>query len=340
MNHSKRTFIKLSRRDIGLILGIGVLGAILNVYPYPFVAAGAVSIGILLLRISETPESQTHDVSAHDDQRSIEKRSAEEIIASKLNEGLIEKTIDARFDTMVADIVDDLFGNYGDMSRQIKDKLKETMNPYIEKYDFNAHSVKLEHLLNQLVTSVTKHQDTILLNLRDMMATDPISEISTSQLFEKYTTHISENVDTDNLDIDFGDTPTYQNLTAELRCEDERSYSSRWERKSLTFTCEEDESMNVRVDIVRSTTLSTSSKVWRIESIERINRDESDTIQLVKRNKDLTDLESPIIHLRHLSELEIYFLKLYYDRATIILDEVDLCDEDVEVKAEPEMSFS
>ncbi|WP_078598644.1 hypothetical protein [Evansella clarkii] len=334
MNQSKRRFIKLTKRDIGLLLGIGTLAAILNVYPYPLVAAGAVVIGILLLRIYEEPE-ENKEIPVRDD-RSVEKRSAEEIITSKLNEGAIEKAIDERFDNMVKEVVDDLFGNYGEVSRQIKTKLKETMNPYIEAYDFSEHTIKLEHLLSQLITGVTKDQDTLLRNLRDMMGTEPVAKVSTSELFDKYTSYISENIDTNKLDIDYDDKPTYRNLTAELSSEDNTSSIATLEKKSLAFTCEEDESMTVIVGIKRWTDLSDNA--WHIESVERVNTKES-VSRVLRGDNDLTRMETPMRYLRDLNKLEVCLLKLYYDRTEIILDETDIYDEDVEVKAEPEASF-
>lgn len=89
MKQSKQKIIHLNKRDIGLILGICTLAAILNVYPYPFVAAGAVVIGILLLRLTEDQNESTESGSMQQAQveQAVEKRSTEEIITDKLNDG-------------------------------------------------------------------------------------------------------------------------------------------------------------------------------------------------------------------------------------------------------------
>lgn len=50
--------LNLKVNDIGLILGIGTLAVILNVYPYPIIVAGAVVIGILLSRVDQKPNEQ------------------------------------------------------------------------------------------------------------------------------------------------------------------------------------------------------------------------------------------------------------------------------------------
>lgn len=333
MKQSKSKIMNLSKRDIGLILGIGTLACILNVYPYPFVAAGAVVIGILLLRISETPNGQPQETPILSDQ-TIEKRSAEEIITAKLNDGAIEKAIDERFDVMIAGVVNDLFGDYGDVARKIKEKLKETMNPYIEQYDFGQHTVKLELFLNQLVTEIMKDSDTLARNLREMMGTEPVKEITTSGLFDKYTKYLGENIETDDLEIDYDDKPSYQRLTAEMQCEDEDTVSRNLEIKILTFTCEEDEEQTLRIGIRRWTDSALDS--WRIDSIERVSEDEPSVRQLLRKEKDLTLLETPMAHLRDLTELEVFLMKLHFDKTKILLDETHIYDDEIEVAAEPE----
>lgn len=332
MKQPKRKFIDLTSRDVGLILGIGTLAAILNTYPYPLVAAAASVICILLFKFNEAPDVEIEKEPAPDD-RPIEKRNAEEIIVSKLNDGAIERAIDEQFDKMVNGIVDDLFGSYGDISRKIQSKLKETMNPYIEQYDFSEHSVKLEHLLNQLVTEMTKEQNTLTRNLRDMMGTSPITEIKSSELFDKYAKYIGEHIETDDRGINYDDEPSYDPLTAELITNDETSYAS-MEKKTLLFTCEDDNEFDIQIGIQRWPDLS--NQAWHIDRIERVNTTKPNMGRTILENEDLTTLKTPIANLRELSELEVFLLKLHYDRTEIILDETSIYDEDIEIEAKPE----
>lgn len=329
MNQSNRKIMFLSKRNIGLIIGIGILGAFLSTYPYPFASALAVITGILVAEFMMTDDKNK----PKSDSRSIEKRSAEEIITTKLNEGVIEKAIDVQFEKMVDGIVKDLFGDRGDVSRQIKAKLMNTMNPYIEGYDFGQHTVKLEHFLNQLVRELTKNPDTLARNLREMMGTEPIKEITSSKLFEKYTGVLGENIETSNLEIDYNDEPSYQWLTADMECEDERSFNRNLEQKILTFTCEEDENAGLRVGIERWTDITGE---WHIHRIERINQAEPSVRHMLRGKDDLALLATPMTHLRDLSEFEAFLMKLHYDRASIVLDETDIHDEEVEVEAKPE----
>lgn len=161
MKQSKQKIIHLTKRDIGLILGICTLAAILNVYPYPFVAAGAVVIGILLLRLTENHHESTEPgfMQKSQAEQTVEKRSAQEIITDKLNDGVIEKSIEERFEKMVTKIMDDLFGSHGDITRQIQKRLRETMSPYIEQVDFDK--IKLEPLPNELVVNGSDDKDGI-----------------------------------------------------------------------------------------------------------------------------------------------------------------------------------
>ena len=334
MNKSKK-FLNLTKRDVGLILGFGALAAILNVYPFPYVAAGTAVLAILLVRMSEATDEDVKTPERNE--QSIEKRSIEEIIMSKLNGGAIEQAIDERFDKMVQDVVDDLFGSYGGISRQIKDKLKESMNPYIELHDFSEHAVKMEHLLNNIIREVKNEQDVLMKNVQDMLGTAPVEEIKTSKLFEKFTTHISGTIETDDLDIDYDDEPSYKPLTAELSCTDELSLGST-EKKTLRFSCEEDSGFDIEIGIHRWTDLS--DKAWHISRVERVNTKEPTFRQRLHGSKDLTTMETPMAHLRDLNELEVYLLKLYYDRTDIILDETDIFDDEVEVEEEPEVTYS
>lgn len=343
MKQSKLKIMNLSKRDIGLILGIGTLAAILNVYPYPFVAAGAVVIGILLLRLTESQNENTEPGAIQDSKtvQTVEQRSAQEIIADKLNGGLIEKAIDERFDKMVAKIIDDLFGSHGDITRDIQKRLRETMSPYIEQVDFGKYNIKLEHLLNELVANVTNDQQRIIKNVKEIMGVGPVKEIKTSELFDKYAEFISKTIDTDKLEINTDDTPSYEPLHAHMLITKDRHHSSMSEKKRIQFSCDEDEDLNITI-IVRRWKDSILGDDWQIEGIKRTASD-GETIyafQTQRGDTDITSLELPMNHLRDLTDLEVYLLKLHYDNAAIIIDETEISDDDVEVDAEPEYSLS
>ncbi|MCC2248936.1 hypothetical protein JUJ52_03055 [Virgibacillus sp. AGTR] len=342
MKQPKRKILNLTKRDIGLVIGIGTLAAILNVYPYPFIAAAAVVIGILLLRLTETreeiePETVEKSVPESHPETTVEQKSAQEIITEKLNGGIIEKAIEEQFGKTVNKVVSDLFGIHGDITREIQKRLKETMSPYIEQYDFGKYNVKLEHFLNELVTNVTNDQGRIIKNVKEIMGVEPVKEVKTSELFDKYTEFISGAIATEKLEIDEDDTPRYVPLNAHLQTLDKRSYGSSSERKVISFTCEEDEELNLSVVIHRWTD-SILGNDWTIESIERPTSDGKTiyAFQIQSGKQDITSLELPMSNLRDLTDLEVYLLKLHYDHTAVIIDETDISDDYVEVNAEPE----
>lgn len=343
MKQPTRKILNLTKRDLGLVLAIGILAAILNVYPYPFVIAGAVVIGILLLKLTEAQDEdiETRSVTESQVNQNLEQRTVLEIITEKLNGGIIEKAIEEEFGKTVDNVVKGLFGNHGDITRKIEKRLRETMSPYIEEYDFSTHNVKLEHLLNELVQNVTNDQQRIIKNVKEIMGVAPVKEMKTSELFHKYTDFIGNAIETDNLEIDEDDTPSYVPLNAHMETVDERSYSSSSERKTITFICEEDEDFNLSVRLHRWTNKLLGLE-WKIDSIERSTGD-GETIyafQTKRGEKDITKLELPMQNLRDLTDLEVYLLKLHYDGTEIIIDEADISDDDVEVNAEPEYSLS
>jgi hypothetical protein len=343
MNQSKRSIMNLTKRDVGLVLGIGTLAAILNVCPYPLVTAGAVVIGILLLRLTESRNENTEQGSVQESQteQTVEQRSAQEIITDKLNGGVIEKAIDERFEKMVAKIIDDLFGSHGDITREIQKRLRETMSPYLEQFDFSKYNTKLEHLLNELVANISNDQQRIIKNVKEIMGVEPVKEIKTTELFDKYAAFISKTIDTDKLEINTDDTPSYESLHAHMLITKDLHHSSMSEKQFIKFSCEEDEDLNITVTIRRWKD-SVLGNDWRIEGIKRTVSD-GETIyafQTQRGDKDITSLELPMNHLRDLTDLEVYLLKLHYDNAAIIIDETEISDDDVEVDAVPEYSLS
>lgn len=355
MNKQKpRTFKFFTKTDALILLVVGTIAAILNLNGNPFLAATAIMCGIVLARLLEYQENQrkatpepkpnTEPTKGVNDAESrgldgpYEDRSANQIITDKLDNGIIERAIDKRFDKMVTDIVDDLFGNYGDISREIKGKLRDTMNERIEAYDFSQHTTKLEHLLNHMVTGMTAEQDRIVQNARLLLGIEPIKTFKTSELFDKFAAYAAEQIDVSTLDVNTDDTPSYENLTVRMESQEERTFGSDYERRAFKFTCEEDESMQVTVNIARW--VNHRDDNWHIDGI--ITPQDSEQVfirRAMKDESDLTTLETPVTNLRELTEMHAFLLKLYYERTAIIIDEVDMLDEDVEVDEEPEATF-
>lgn len=360
--------LNLNQSDIFLIVTLMVLSLLITILPNPFVTSSIVILGVIAVRLLErksgdsqesiskdtgensvnktdkTEIIQTRVIPVTEDSNQInqtaEQKTAQEIITERLNQGAIEKAIDERFDKMVNSIVDDLFGSRGDITRELKNKLRENMSPYIEQYDYSQYNTKLELLLDGLVKAVTSNQNKIVKNVKEIMGVEPVKEIKSSELFDKYTEFIGKEIDTSKLEINTDDTPSYEYLTANLDTEEKRTYSSIREEKILKFTCEEDEGLGIAVTIKRWKNEPLLGNAWTIKSINRLSdSDETEHTFQTKSDMDITKMEMPLNNLRELNDLEIYLLKLHYDNTEIILDEEFIEDDEVEVDAEPEYTL-
>lgn len=324
-----------------LLISSLILALYLPGIPFVLFMSGPTAISLILVSlhlygVTQEQAAKLAAVSEPTNSTTIEQRSAEEIIGEKLKGGAIEKAIDLQFTKMIDNVVSDLFGNHGDIQRKIKNKLNEQMNPYIEKHDFAEHNVKLELLLNNMVTAITKDQSQIIQNARTLMGLNPIGEISATLLFDRYCKYVGEEIDEKQLEINYDDTPTYRNLTTRMETTNERSYGSNSERKTLSFTCEEDEALNIDVELHRWEDIG--DRKWHISRV--IRRETDDKRRAYQSDKNILSLENPISAMRDMNELDIFLIKLHQDHAVIELDEEEIDDDSVEVAAEPECSLS
>lgn len=350
--------LNLNKNDILVLITLFLVVLISSTYPmFPYVAASLAILGYIAAKLMNAPSEDetkrksetkttakpepTPATAVNQSHQTPEQRSVEQIIVDKLNNGAIERAMEKRFDKMVDNIVDDLFGNYGDISREIKSKLREQMSAYIEQVDFSQYNTKLEHLLNEIIKNVTSEQGRVVKNIKEIMGVKPISKIKTSELFDKYTDFIGSEIDTSKLEINTDDTPSYEPLTASMTySKDHLGTTSMSEKAILTFTCEEDEKFNIKVKLRRWAD-SILGNDWQIEEIRRTTGD-GETIyafQTGSSEKEITSLELPLNNLRDMNDFEVFLLKLHYDRTTIEIDERDIHDEEVEVKAEPEYTL-
>ena len=125
-------------------------------------------------------------------------------------------------------------------------------------------------------------------------------------------------IDTDDLDIDYDDSVSYQSVECEMRfeLEDKPSWSSK-QRAVITFENEHDENLNVEIPV--------SKWIWNSRN------EEPYTLSV---NKDLT-----ISSLRNLSEFEVLLLRLSRAGTAIIIDK-EYDDDYIQPEKQPEASFS
>ncbi len=70
--------------------------------------------------------------------------SIKDVITKKLEDGTVEKLVSEQLENGVNAALKDLFGNYGDVTKIIKEKVKSVIVPYLENYDYSEYVTKLD----------------------------------------------------------------------------------------------------------------------------------------------------------------------------------------------------
>lgn len=243
--------------------------------------------------------------------------SIKDVISKKLEDGTIEKLIEQQLEKGVVNALDSLFRSYGDVTKVIEEKVKSVMVPYLESYDYSKYIVKLDSVLVDVLNNTALENKRLLTNFKELVVSGEVKEkITVTQLFEKWMEYVAENVDTDRLEINYDDEPSYENVdvTCDFEEDERRSWSS-LESAVLVFECEHDENMNFEIKLNRWK--DSGDKAWSID---------------YKANREISSL-------RYLNEFEIYLMKLNQAGTKIEVDTNSESDE-VEPNKEPEASFS
>lgn len=142
---------------------------------------------------------------------SLEKE-VKDIVQTKLTDGTIEKIIEQQFEKGINNALSDLFSSYGDVTRAIKKQVQSVIVPYVENYDYSQYIVKLETVLNEVLKETTTEHKELLNNFKELMGADIPREMNMSELFNKYCKYVEGNADTDDLEIDYDEEPTYESI--------------------------------------------------------------------------------------------------------------------------------
>jgi len=244
-------------------------------------------------------------------------KSIQDVITSKLEEGLVEKLVAEQLEKGITKALESLFGSYGDVTKIIEKQIKSVMVPYLEAYDYSEYIVKLDDVLAEVLKNTTTDNKDMLNNFKELMSVDEkMKEIKLSDLFTKWTKYVAENVDTSDLEVCYDDNVSYENVDVCFNVDyyQENDWSS-FEYAVLTFECEQDEEMNFSIRLSR----------WKN------GRDKGWDITYDKVN----DLKS----LRDISQFEILLMKLKQNFTKLIIDE-DSDSDEIEPEAKPEATFS
>lgn len=236
-------------------------------------------------------------------------------VSEKMNDGTVEKLVADAAEKALKKSIDDQFGWNGEAKKIIDEKVKAVMTQAIEQIDLNEYTVKLDTILTEIVNSTTLVDNKeILGNFKELMTEPDKDVISLKDIFEKYKEYVSESVDTSDLEISFDDeTPSYQNVTVEVEVEMINSiFGGR--TCNLLFECHEDKNLTKKIRLYE-TRLNGRFHIASLKGEINLNS------------------------LRYVDEFDIFMMRL--DRAFCdITDIMEMYDDEVEVKAEPEASYT
>ena len=234
-------------------------------------------------------------------------------VADKLNDGTVEELVSNAVTKALKSSIEEQFGWNGDARKIIDEKVKEVMTPAIERVNLDKYTVKLDAVLAEIINSTNLVDNKeILGNFKSLMTEPDKDAISLEDVFEKYKEYVSKNVDTSDLEVYTDDELRYQNVTAEVDVNiRDNIFGGRF--CDLVFKCEEDEKLTKVIHLYES----------------KSNR------FCITRFKSELDINS----LRYVDEFDIFMMRL--DRAFCdITDIMEMHDDEVEVEAEPQASWS
>lgn len=236
-----------------------------------------------------------------------------DVITKILEGGMIQRLVAENLEKGVNKSLENLLGSYGDVTKVIEGKIKEVMVKQLSSYDYSEYVIKLDYVLTEILKKTSLDHAKILGNFKELMTESEFPKVvKVSEIFEEFGRFVSKNVETDDLEVDTDDRPTYESIrvTLVIEHEEERSWSS-FKGAKIVLECEKDEELNCEIRISKF-----KDSPWELR----------------------IDIDSSVMSLRYLDDFKIYLLKLNQSGAKIEIDEEDMEDY-VEVEAEPEVSF-
>lgn len=170
-----------------------------------------------------------------------------------LRSEFIEKKVEASLEQAVDKALADLTGGWGEVTKIVKKEIEQAMVPVIERHDYGQYVLKLDAVLTEVLKQAALPSNEILTKFKTIAA--PVAGVaSIDDLFQQYCKHVSKNVSTSNLKIDYDDTPAYEAVKVSVdMVEDEDRYSfSNSEYINLEFRCDEDKEMNIDIKLYKS----------------------------------------------------------------------------------------
>lgn len=139
----------------------------------------------------------------------------EEILVNGVQDYLkseaFEEMIQSAVGTAVKSAVNSVFGYNFEIKQKLQEKINSVLTPVIEQWSFEDYELKLEAVLNQIVSeSLIGSDKQLLTNFYNVIST-PEKEVWTPEdIFDKYLECCGQDIDTSNLEINSDETPFYE----------------------------------------------------------------------------------------------------------------------------------
>ncbi len=217
------------------------------------------------------------------------------------SEGVTEK-INNAIKKATDDVIQDLIAGYNSPVKKIIDKnLRTGLLKQMKEKDYSQSVVSLELLVRQVIKQASAENNNTLKRFKDWATFEPPKVIKTSEIFDKYLEFVGKNIDTDGLEVDTVDEPSYVGGEAKMEIE---ANDSTYQAKLI---CENDKTLNFEFDIT-----DWSKTIW------------------------FRDGDHP--SLRMVTKFEFWLRNLEAHKVPVEIDEMHMSDE-IEVEEEPEASF-
>jgi hypothetical protein len=231
------------------------------------------------------------------------------VVADYMASGKIEEKITEALDNAMADLT----RGYGDLTRLIEQEIKAAIAPVIERSDYSQYVTKLDATLVEILKNKTAGSNQILENFKEVASVP--KEITTEQIFERYCKFVSGHVETSGLEVDFDDRPYYRPVSVHMEFD---SRERRWgfsdgQEYLVRCYCDEDENLEVTFELTPRY---------------------KDKFKVVARQEDGFD------SLRSMTDFQAFLLGLQLEWSRVTIDDKSGYDDEIEVEAEPEASFS
>lgn len=95
--------------------------------------------------------------------------SIKDVIATKLEDGTVERLIAEELEKGIRGSIKELFGYRGDANKVIESKIKSVMVPYLESYDYSDYVLKLDTVLVEILENTTLDNKKMLENFLSLI---------------------------------------------------------------------------------------------------------------------------------------------------------------------------